>query len=101
MPRHTFIYHTGKTEGITQGHAKGKLPSIPDFTTINRRINRLNIRIKEDDNKKNKEFQDDYIVNAIDSTGIKITNRGQWMRDKWNVKNNKKGYLKIHVAVNV
>ncbi len=23
------------------------------------------------------------------------------MRDKWNVKNNKKGYLKIHIAVNV
>ena len=84
----------------TQGHAKGKVPSIPDFTTINRRINRLDIRIKEDDNK-NKEFQDDYIVIAIDSTGIKITNRGQWMKDKWNMKNNKKGYLKIHIAVNV
>ena len=24
----------------------------------------------------------------------------QWMQDKWNVKN-KKGYLKIHVAVNI
>ncbi len=23
------------------------------------------------------------------------------MRDKWNIKNNKKGYLKIHIAVNV
>jgi hypothetical protein len=23
------------------------------------------------------------------------------MRDKWQIKNNKKGYLKIHVAVNV
>ena len=22
-------------KGITQGHAKGKVPSIPDFTTIN------------------------------------------------------------------
>ena len=32
------------------------------------------------------------IVIAIDSTGIKVTNRGQWMRDKWNVR--KKGYLK-------
>jgi hypothetical protein len=37
-----------------------------------------------------------------DSTGIKITNRGQWMQDKWNLKNNKKSYLKIHVvAVNI
>ncbi len=26
-------------EGIAQGHAKGKVPSIPNYTTINRRIN--------------------------------------------------------------
>ena len=49
---------------------------------------------------KNKDFEDEYIIIAIDSTGIKVTNRGQWMRDKWNARN-KKGYLKIHVAVNV
>ena len=29
---------------------------------------------------KNKEFEDEYIIIAIDSTGIKVTNRGQWMR---------------------
>jgi uncharacterized protein YukJ len=90
-----------QTEGIVQGHAKGKVPDIPNYSTINRRINRLDIKIKGDNNK-NKEFEDEYIVISIDSTGIKVTNRGQWMRDKWNVsKNNKKGYLKIHVAVNV
>ena len=86
-----------QTEGITQAHAKGKVPSIPDFTTINRRINRLDIRIK--DITDSKKFKDEYIVIAIDSTGIKITNRGQWMRDKWHIQ--KKEYLKIHVAVNV
>ena len=26
------------------------------------------------------------IIIAVDSTGIKVTNRGQWMRDKWNVR---------------
>jgi transposase len=89
-----------QTEGITQGHAKGKVPSIPDFTTINRRINRLDIKIKDVDDSM--EFKDEYIVIAIDSTGIKVTNRGQWLREKWHIKNNnKKGYLKIHVAVNV
>ena len=62
-------------------------------------MNRLDIKIKDLDNK-NKQFKDEYIVIAIDSTGIKVTNRGQWMREKWNVKN-KKGYLKIHVAVDV
>ena len=101
MPKCTFICHTDRqTEGIAQGHAKGKVPSIPDYTTINRRVNRLDIKINDTDSK-NKDFEDEYIIIAIDSTGIKVTNRGQWMRrDKWNVK--KKGYLKIHIiAVNV
>jgi hypothetical protein len=86
-----------QTEGIAQGHAKGKVPSIPHYTTINRRINRLDIKIK--DNKSNsKEFEDDYLIIAIDSTGIKVTNRGQWIRDKWGTR---KGYLKIHIAVDI
>ena len=38
---------------------------------------------------------DDYFVIAIDSTGIKVSNKGQWIRDKWNIR---KGYLKIHLA---
>jgi hypothetical protein len=58
----------------------------------------LDIQIKDDN--KNKEFKDEYIVIAIDSTGIKVTNRGQWMKEeKWNVR--KKGYLKIHIFVNI
>jgi hypothetical protein len=56
-----------QTEGIAQGHAKGKVPSIPDYTTINLRINRLDIKIK-DVNNKEKDFEDEYIVVAIDST---------------------------------
>jgi hypothetical protein len=60
----------------------------------------LNIKIN-DNKSSSKEFEDEYIIIAIDSTGIKVTNRGhQWMREKWHIKN-KKGYLKIHVAVNV
>jgi hypothetical protein len=88
-----------QTEGIAQGHAKGKIShSIPDYTTISRRINRLDIKI-ENDNKSN-EFEDDYLVIAIDSTGLKITNRGQWMRDKWNVKK-ERIFENTYVAVNV
>ena len=39
------------------------------------------------------------IVIAIDSTGVKVANRGEWMKDR----NGKKeeGFLKIHVAVDV
>ncbi|MGD9534367.1 MAG: transposase [Candidatus Nitrosocosmicus sp.] len=39
--------------------------------------------------------------NFIDCSGIKIINRGQWMDKKWKVQNRKKGYLKIHIAVNI
>lgn len=85
-----------QTEGIAQGHAKGKVPSIPHYSTINRRINNLDIKIK--DNKSSKEFEYDYLIIAIDSTGIKVTNRGQWIRDKWGIR---KGYLKIHIAVDI
>src|ERR1700750_3050265 len=34
-------------EGIAQGHAKGKVPTIPHYTTINRRINQLNIKVED------------------------------------------------------
>lgn len=33
--------------------------------------------------------------------GIKVTNRGQWMEEKWWNVQNRKGYLKIHIAVNI
>ncbi len=45
-----------QTEEIVQGHAKANLSSIPDFTTINRRINRFDIKIKDADYSK--EFED-------------------------------------------
>ena len=42
------------------------------------------------------------IIIAIDSTGVNVTNRGQWMQqEKWRQVKNKKGYLKIHIAVNI
>ena len=72
-----------QTEGFTHVHAKGKVSSIPDHSTISRRINRLDFKIKDTNAI---EFADQYIVIAIDITGIKVTNRGQWMREKWNVK---------------
>ncbi len=86
-----------QTAGIVKGHAKDKIPSIPDFSTISRRINRLDLKIE---NKNNKKLEDDYITIAIDGSGVKKTNRGQWMYKKWNMQN-RKGYLKIHIAVDI
>ena len=61
-----------QTEGITQGHAKGKVPSIPHYTTINRRINRLNIKVEDVIITDKESTKDNYIIIAIDSTGIKV-----------------------------
>ena len=84
-----------QTEGVVREHASNTLPSIPDYSNINRRINRLDIKI-DDANKSS--LHDDHFVIAIDSTGIKVSNRGEWIRHKWNVK---RGYLKIHLAVDI
>jgi len=82
----------------TRGHAKDKVPSIPDYITISRRINQLNIKVEDAIITDKESTKDNYIIIAIDSTGIKVTNRGQWIRDRWNIR---KGYLKIHIAVDV
>ncbi len=64
---------------------------VPDYSTINRRVNKLDIKLDEED------YGDD-IVLAVDGSGVKVSNRGEWMRHKWKVK---RGYLKIHIAVDV
>ena len=83
-----------QTEGVVREHASNTLPSIPDYSRICRRINKLNIKICDD---KSNTHDDNFVI-AIDATGIKVTNRGEWIRHKWNVK---RGYLKIHIAVDI
>jgi hypothetical protein len=61
------------------------------------KINRLDIKIDDDENKSSLQHDDNFVI-AIDSTGIKVTNRGEWIRHKWKVK---RGYLKIHIAVDI
>ena len=79
-----------QTEGVVRAHGANKIPSIPKYSTINRRVNKLDIEI-------NQHIGNDIVI-ALDSTGIKVANRGEWMRHKWHVR---KGYLKIHVAVDI
>ena len=79
-----------QTQGVVIAHASTKVPGIPHYSTISRRINRLEIKINE-------KLGNDIVI-ALDSTGIKVANRGEWMRDKWHVR---KGYLKIHIAVDI
>ena len=79
-----------QTQGVVIAHTSTKVPFIPHYSTISRRINRLEIKINE-------KIGDDIVI-ALDSPGIKVANRGEWMRHKWHVR---KGYLKIHVSVDI
>ena len=62
---------------------------VPRYSTIWERTNTLDMTL---DGVKT----DEPISIAIDSSGIKVTNSGDWMRKKWKVK---RGYVKIHLAV--
>jgi hypothetical protein len=55
----------------------------------------LDIKIKDDFGSINKEPKNKYIIIAIGSPGLKVTNRDQRLIDKWNIRKN---YLKIHIA---
>jgi Transposase DDE domain len=61
----------------------------PDWSTIWERTKGLDMKLEG-------VRTDQPISVAIDSSGIKVTNSGDWMRKKWKVK---RGYLKIHLAV--
>ena len=67
-----------QTEGVVRAHAESKVPSIPDYSTIHRRINKLDIKINE-------HLGNDIVI-ALNSTGIKIMNRGEWLPHKMECK---------------
>ncbi len=69
-------YRQTNRRRVVRGHASNTLPSIPDYSRICRRINRLDIKINYDDENKSSLQHDDNFVIAIDSTGVKVTNRG-------------------------
>ncbi|GLI46283.1 hypothetical protein MBOURGENBZM_10750 [Methanoculleus bourgensis] len=64
-----------------------------DYTTLFRRIQRLDLSLTV----TSELLTEDGII-AVDSTGIKVTNRGEWMREKWEVH---RGWLKVHAIIDV
>lgn len=62
---------------------------VPAYSTIWERTNELDMALEG-------VKTDQPISIAMDSSGIKVTNSGDWMRKKWKVK---RGYLKVHLAV--
>ena len=66
---------------------------LADYTTLFRRIQRLDLSLNVIP-----ELLSDNVILAVDSTGIKVTNRGEWMREKWKVR---RGWIKVHAMIDV
>lgn len=80
-------------EGFTAALSK-VLPGLQsaDYSTLFRRIQRMPLVLPEIHDRS-----EDLVV-AVDSTGIKVTNRGEWMREKWRIH---RGWIKVHIIVDV
>lgn len=82
-------------EGIMEGLSKvfHNFPVI-SFSQINRRLNALNLDfpVKESQNIVFEEIEV-----GTDASGIKVTNRGEWIRHKWKVQ---RGWIKVVVMGN-
>lgn len=80
-----------QTEGLARRFAcLLRLDKVPDYTTIFRREKRLKVPIR----LRPGDARGPAVV-AIDATGWKVTNRGEWKRE------GRKGWVKLHIAVNV
>ena len=66
---------------------------VPDHSSISWRAGKLPVKLDNTLLNSNEP-----IVLAVDASGIKVSNRGEWIRHKWKVR---RGYLKIHIAVDV
>lgn len=82
-------------EGFVEALAK-LLPKlkVPDYSTIYRRVSAFVPEFE-----RSLADQDEEVVIAVDSSGIKVTPKGEWVRGQG--KRKRKGYLKIHLAVDV
>ncbi len=72
-------------------YVKGLKP--PDHSSISWRAEKLPVKLDSAVMHSNED-----VVIAVDATGIKVSNRGDWMRHQWK---RRRGFLKIHIAVNV
>ncbi len=79
-------------------HIKKLQETVPDFTTIWWRVERTKINLDPNTNPE----KDDMAI-AVDSTWYQGNKqRGEWILDKWkNKKRMRKGFIKIHVAVDI
>lgn len=76
--------------GLSVNH-KFEFPVI-DYSTICRRVNALDVSFPIE----NENIVFDDIVGS-DATGIKVSNRGEWIRHKWKIR---RGWIKVTMMAN-
>ena len=86
-------YDVRALEGIMRALSKAyyDFPAI-SYSQINRRINALDLVFPVENN--NIVFDD---IVGCDGTGIKVSNRGEWMRQKWKIR---RGWIKVTMLGN-
>ena len=92
-----------RTYNCNNCNCKGIFPVIPDYTSIHRRICKLEEEIRCQGGG-GKRRAGNSIIQATGSTGISVTDRGQQMRNKWGRENDhtqSKGFPRIHVAADM
>jgi hypothetical protein len=90
---HVYLLPYRQLEGFVRtlsGHVEELEGGVPDFTTIYHRVSGVDVELDPGVDP------DGDVTIAVDSTGIKVSNRGEWIRHKWAVK---RGFIKVHVAV--
>ena len=79
-------------EGMTRKIAeKAEIPDFNDYTTVNRRVNRLNLNFDLP--------KQGFVSISTDGTGIKLNNAGQYREEKYGRKKQKK-YIKVTISAN-
>ena len=87
------IWHIAlrQAEGLLRALSEALNFEVPDYTTLWHRLVR-------DEVEEVSPGRHDGVTLAIDSTGLAVSQRGEWLRDKWHVH---RGFVKAHVAVDV
>jgi Transposase DDE domain len=88
---HAYVLPYRQLEGFMRGlsqHVDGL--KAPDYTTIWWRVSRMKVDIA-----KTVAIDKDVTI-AVDSTGIKVSNWGEWIHKKWKMK---RGFIKVYIAV--
>ena len=88
---HVYLPPYREVEGFVRvfsEHVEGL--RVPDYTTMWWRISTTKVQLDPGVDP------DEDVTITIDSNGIKISNRGEWIRQKWMAKS---GFVKVHLAV--